>query len=274
MTHSSALTPLRCTVRGCARPLRADGTRLVCDAQHSFDRARGGWYHLAQPQDARSRTPGDAEESIAAREELLQRGLGAGVLEAVARHAVAGRTVDVGCGGGALLARLAQSPLAHELYGVDLSGAAVQRAARRRCATIVVANADRGLPFQDRSMDLVTSIDARRPVAEMARIVKPTGRVIVVVPAADDMAELRAQVLGRAEDLPGGAALEAEFATAFDCCARERVEERVRLDHEGLRALAAATYRLARRKERDLLDALATQEVVARHDLRVFELRS
>jgi 23S rRNA (guanine745-N1)-methyltransferase len=150
----------------------------------------------------------------------------------------------------------------------------VQRAARRRCATIVVANADRGLPFQDQSMDLVASIDARRPVAEMARIVKPTGRVIVVAPAADDMAELRALVLGRAEDLPGGAGLEVEFAPAFACCARERVEERVRLDHEGLRALAAATYRLARRKERDQLDALATQEVVARHDVRVFELRS
>lgn len=274
MTHAFDATPLRCTVRSCGRGLRADDTRLVCEARHSFDRARGGWYHLAQPQDARSRTPGDAEESLAGREELLQRGLGAAVLEAVARHAVAGRTVDVGCGGGALLAHLARSFPGSELFGVDLSAAAVQRAARRRCATIVLANADRGLPFQDQSIDLVTSVDARRPVGEMARIVKPTGRVIVAVPAADDMAELRAQVLGRADDLPGGVALEVEFAPTFVCSGRERVEERVCLDHAGLKALAAATYRLARRKERELLEALATQEVVARHDVRVFELRS
>lgn len=277
-TEGPRTTPLRCTVRGCARPLRLDVARLVCEARHSYDRARGGWFHLAQPQDARSRQPGDSAESVGARERLLARGLGPAVLEALARLAGdwQGAALDTGCGGGALLARLAAVPQgggARELYGLDLSAAAVKAAARRRVATILVANADRGLPFADASLALATSVDARRPVDEFARVLRPGGRVIVAVPAAGDLLEVRERVLGRGDALPGGAALEAEFAGRFACVARESVEERALLDAEGLADLAAATYRLSRSRERAALLAAAPLEVVSRHDLRVFELR-
>ncbi|MBM4372389.1 MAG: methyltransferase domain-containing protein, partial [Deltaproteobacteria bacterium] len=167
---------LRCTVRGCGRGLLREGARLACAEGHSFDRARGGWYHLAQPQDRRSREPGDGAPAVAGRELLRTLGLGGGVLEAAARLAgdFQGVGVDVGCGGGALLERL-HRPVARELFGVDLSAAAARVAARRGVATILVANADRGLPFRDGVVAAAFSLDARRPAAELARVLAPQG---------------------------------------------------------------------------------------------------
>jgi 23S rRNA (guanine745-N1)-methyltransferase len=227
--------------------------RLSCAARHAFDRARQGWWHLAQPQDARSREPGDAAESIAARARLFERGLGPGVVRAVLQLAGdwSGAALDLGCGGGALLAGLhdqgARAP--RHLHGVDLSDAAVRLAARRRVAAIFVANADRRLPFLESTLDLATSIDARRP-----------------------RDELRAAVLGRGDALPGGDGVVAELAPRFHMVERARVEEGLTLDAAGLADLASSTYRLARLRERQRLQALPATQVWSRHDVLRFEL--
>ena len=105
-----------------------------------------------------------------------------------------------------------------EAHGVDLSAAAIDLAARRYPeATWIVANADRSLPYAAGAFDLVLSIDARLNPAEMRRVLKADGRLLVAVPAADDLVELRAAVLGEgsaASDRLEGAAgrLAADFA--------------------------------------------------------------
>ncbi|MEY2806613.1 MAG: rRNA ((745)-N(1))-methyltransferase [Planctomycetota bacterium] len=250
-------------------------SRLACVAGHSFDRARRGWWHLAQPQDARSREPGDAAGSIEARARLFERGLGPAVVRAVVALAGdwSGAALDLGCGGGALLAALHAAPTraSRRIHGIDLSEAAVRMASRRRVAAIFVANADRRLPFLDQSIDLATSIDARRPRDELARVSKPGAALVVAVPAADDLLELRAAVLGRGEPLPGGDALVGEIGPRFRLVDRVRVEERIELDAAGLADLAAATYRLSRQRERRRLEAMGTAEVVSRHEVLRFE---
>jgi 23S rRNA (guanine745-N1)-methyltransferase len=251
-------------------------SRLSCAARHSFDRARQGWWHLAQPQDARSREPGDTSASIAARARLFERGLGPAVVRAVVRLAGdwSGAALDVGCGGGALLAALHATPTSapRHLHGLDLSEAAVRLAARRRVAAICVANADRRLPFLDGSLDLATSLDARRPRDELARVLKPGAALVVAVPAPDDLLELRTAVLGRGEALPGGDALPAELGPRWRLVERLRVEEDLELDQAGLADLASATYRLARHRERERLSSLGTTRVWSRHDVLRFEL--
>lgn len=266
---------LSCPVRDCGLPLERHDARLSCAARHSFDRARQGTWHLAQPQDARSREPGDSAESIAARARLFERGLGPAVARAVARLAGdwSGSALDLGCGGGALLAALhaAPSKAPRHLHGLDLSEAATRMAARRRVAAIFVANADRRLPFLDHSLDLATSVDGRRPRDELARVLKPGGALVVAVPAHDDLLELRAAVLSRGDPLPGGDGLVAELAARFRLVERVRVEEGADLDSAGLADLASATYRLARLRERERLASLARARVWWRHDVLRFE---
>lgn len=101
------------------------------------------------------------------------------------------RVLDVGCGGGHALVRLAETRPDLELVGVDLSVEQVRRARERtakhgRRVTVVQGSA-LDLPFRDAEFDGVVSIasikhwpDAARGVRECVRVLKPGGRLVIV----------------------------------------------------------------------------------------------
>ncbi|MBI4182874.1 MAG: class I SAM-dependent methyltransferase [Proteobacteria bacterium] len=102
---------------------------------------------------------------------------------------VAGReALDVGCGDGALA--LALWRRGARASAVDASPAMIEAAAARARAAgaairLGVASIDR-LPFADRSFDLVTAVtvlcfvaDAGPAFAEMARVLRPGGRLVI-----------------------------------------------------------------------------------------------
>lgn len=256
-------TILLCTVRGCGQPLASDGEPgrgLVCPRGHRFDRARSGYWNLLQPQDSRSAAPGDRREAALARRRLYARGLAAAWvatlgewMDALAPPPRVPTVLDVGCGEGSLLAALAarRSLVAQ---GVDLSAPAVELAARAFPAlTWVVANADRALPWASGSFDVVLSVNARLQPAEMARVLAPGGRLLLAVPAADDLTELRALLLGEADAKPR---MERALTTCGERFRLERrtvLRDRFELDTEGLADVLAASYRGARTRERERL---------------------
>lgn len=95
--------------------------------------------------------------------------------------------VDLGCGPGSYLVPTAR--IARTACGVDFSGPLLKAAAdRARDASVTVrlVLADvRALPLRDASMDFAYSIatlyhvaDVERAIAEMARVVRPAGRVL------------------------------------------------------------------------------------------------
>src|SRR5438552_3601497 len=127
---------LLCTVRSCHLPLAREGGRVVCPRGHSFDIARSGYINLLQPQDRRSRNPGDSEEAVAARRRFLDRGHAEPLLEAIRAMLPDARDVlDAGCGEGYYLGSLG----ALHACGIDISVPAVELAARRypHCQWIV-----------------------------------------------------------------------------------------------------------------------------------------
>lgn len=107
----------------------------------------------------------------------------------LARAAVATgeRVVDIGCGTGALLERLAREQPADRLTGVDLTPAMLA-VARGRLPAAVALEAARAeyLPFRDGTFDVAISCNVlhfvpapERALGEMRRVIRPGGRIVI-----------------------------------------------------------------------------------------------
>jgi 23S rRNA (guanine745-N1)-methyltransferase len=269
--------PLACSVRDCALPLERRGAAFVCPRGHSYDVARRGYINLLQPQDRRSKEPGDAKDAVAARSRLLAAGVGRALIDDMVRRAdalnlPAGETVvDLGSGSGDALAALAAARQVAAI-GIDLSVAAADHAAKRFAGlTWVVANADRRLPLVDGSVALICSLHARRNPDDCARALRPGGHLIVAVPAGDDLVELREAVSGRRVDRGSSDAVAAEHASFFTLLARATVRERHTLGRDALLDLLRSTYRGRRASEAARVETLTTLDVTFASDVFVFQ---
>jgi ubiquinone/menaquinone biosynthesis C-methylase UbiE len=122
---------------------------------------------------------------VAARQDARAEELAAQVLAFVQPRGNE-RSLDVGTGAGALA--LALAPHVAEVVGVDVEPELLARARDRAAANVTFAEGDATkLPFEDGSFDLVGTLrtlhHVHRPelvVAEIARVARPGGRVLVV----------------------------------------------------------------------------------------------
>lgn len=272
--------PLSCTVRGCAEPLLRRGRAYVCVRGHAYDIARSGYVNLLQPQDRRSLSAGDSREAVDARAELISEGIGRSVIDAVVARSLSLAfetsppvVVELGSGSGETLGTLA-SARATAGIGIDLSTAAAAHAVRHFPAvTWVVANADRRLPLLDASVDLVLSVHARRNPEECRRILRPRGFLLVAIPAADDLIELREAVQGGALERDRVASLVAEHDLHFSVVERATVRQQLNLDRPALVKLLRGTYRGERLSESARVQGLDRLLVTLASDIIVFEPR-
>jgi len=273
-----AQPPLACSVRGCALPLLRRDRTFVCAAGHSYDVARSGYLNLLQPQDRKSTTAGDTRAAIEARASLLAAGVGRNLIDAVASRAAfldlpeSPVVADLGCGSGDALAALTSR--AGLGVGIDLSVAAIERAARHfPDRTWVVANADRRVPLLDRSIDLVMSLHARRNPIETARVLAPTGLLLIAVPASDDLIELREVVQGQRVERDRSDVVLAEHDALFELVDRSVVREARDFDRDSLLKLLRGTYRGVRHGAAERVAALTRMTVTLASEILVFRLR-
>lgn len=220
--------------------LARNGGRLLCERGHSFDVARSGYINLLQPQDRRSNQPGDTVAAVRARRRLHDRGVTAPLLEAIAEilcPAVADVVLDAGCGDGFYLGSLA-GRAGFSAHGVDISVPAIEAAARRypRCEWIV-ANADRFVPYADRSFSIVMSITARMNSIEFRRVLRDDGRLLIALPAPDDLVELRGSGHDRSERTIQ------TFADNFTMVGRRRATTTAGLDAAAVEDVLLSIYR-------------------------------
>jgi 23S rRNA (guanine745-N1)-methyltransferase len=249
---------LLCTVRTCGAPLTRETRRVVCERGHSFDVARSGYVNLLQPQDRRSREPGDSADAVAARRRVLER-YGAPFVEGVLALldlTPADALLDAGCGEGHHLGSI-RSRFGCEAHGVDISVPAIEAAARRYAdCTFVVANADRFLPYADASFAAVSSITARLNPSEFRRVLRPGGTLLVVIAGYDDLVELRGQSRDRVERTVE------MFAPTFSLVRHERASTRVTLDRAALRDVVVSTYRPKRMPDAEAMEVTMSRDLL------------
>lgn len=176
------------------------GSVVGCPAGHRLDVARQGYLSLLGP---RSRTDtGDSADMVAAREQFLGAGHYRPIADAVAHRVLAGPVIEVGAGTGYYLAAAVDRPgpgdnpsiAAGPVVGLALDSS---RYAARRAAAVhfrvgsVVADAWSALPVRTGVAGTVLSVFAPRDPAEITRVLAPGGRLIVVTPLPEHLAEIR-----------------------------------------------------------------------------------
>jgi 23S rRNA (guanine745-N1)-methyltransferase len=267
---------LLCTVRGCGQLLAQSASALVCGRGHGFDIARSGYVNLLQPQDRRSREPGDSKAAVLARRRLVDAGHEQPIVDAVVAAIAdlalptAPAIVDVGSGEGTFLDRVAKA-LDGVGAGVDISVPAVELAARSYPEhTWLVVNADRMLPFPAASFDVATSVTSRRHASELHRVVRRGGWLVVVVPAPDDMVELRSHLHGSATVDSRVARVAAPLEGLFALQSHATVRCNATLDRGAIADVLATTYRGGRQRERERAEELEGLDVTLSRDMLVF----
>lgn len=262
-----------CTVRDCRQPLFREEQRLSCSRGHSFDVARSGYINLLQPQDRRSRTPGDTPEAVAARRRFLDRGFAEPLVQRIVEAlplAEHDTLLDAGCGEGHHLGAFRRA-YGVDAHGVDISVPAIEAAAKRyRDCTWVVANADRFLPYADGSFTAVATITARLNPEEFRRVLAPQGKLLVVIPGARDLVELRESILGDRVERDRADRTVEMFAPRFTLLHHQRTAYVTRLDREAMLDVMSSSYRGLRVRERERLEQLDAMDVTLARDVMVF----
>ena len=204
---SAAPPPLRCPL--CGGQLKVSNTSeaarraLVCEAGHSFDAARQGYFNLLVGKGTVFEA--DSADMVAARFSFLDAGHYRPLADAVSDAVVATvrpqtpfTVLDSGTGTGHYLRvmlddvrRVTDDCTA---VALDISKFALRRAARLNPEAVNLAcDVWQPLPVAGAAVDIVTVIFAPRNAAEFARVLRPDGRLVVVTPRAGHLASLAAQ---------------------------------------------------------------------------------
>jgi len=237
----SAIGFLRCPQCASGGSLtRVDGA-LRCANGHNFDIARSGYVSLQPP--GQPKNEGDTGAMVAARHDFLTAGHFAGLAAVLAKAAAlpdadgqaAGCVADVGAGTGYYLAAMLDRLPGHIGLALDVSKSALRLAARAHPRVAAIGcDAWRRLPVADQAIDLAVNLFAPRNAAELARIVRPGGRLLVGIPASDHLAELIGPLAMLTVDEAKDARLAAKLSPHFELDAATEYRATALLDHRAV----------------------------------------
>ena len=137
---------------------------------------------------------------VAARAEFLGGGhylpIADAVADAVGAGGEGGPLAEIGSGTGyylaAAAARLRQGDGGPSAFGFDLSRPAADHAARRHPAIqFVVADVEAGVPLANASLGVAISVFSPRPAAELGRLLRPGGELVVALAGPRHLERLR-----------------------------------------------------------------------------------
>lgn len=260
----------------CKRKLNIskDG-RAVCEAGHSYDRARGGYYNLLL---SHGGIHGDNKEMVAARREFLGEGYYRPLAEAISdilcknteKNPV---VLDAGCGEAyytdiferALRLRDGES----RVYAYDISKDAVRCAVKKNKNIGFAVAGSYHMPVPDASVCALVNIFSPLALPETHRVLSEGGIFVMAIPDEEHLFELKAAIY----DTPYKNAVEDTALEGFRLVSDTPLSYKMELDsQEKIRSLFMMTpyaYRTSRANAERVF-ALSSLSVTAAFRILVY----
>ena len=234
-----AYAALSCPI--CRADLDLVGRSFHCRRRHAFDLARSGYVNLAVGRIAKA--GGDTADQLQRRRAFLASGAFAFIADAIVAHTRRPRSratplvLDAGCGTSYHLDRVTRD-LAAETgrpcagLGIDLARDAVRMAASdHEALAFAVADVWSEWPVGSATADLLINIFAPKNFAEMARALRPDGRLAMAHAGPDHLIELR-EMLGLMDPQPGkGASYRRQMQGLGAGILHDRLRRSVQMSH-------------------------------------------
>lgn len=265
---------LMCPV--CRQSLNLTERTWRCEQGHSYDVAKQGYVNLHVVQHKHSKNPGDTPESVDARRAFLQGGYYQPLQQAVVallKQLDVKAILDIGCGEGYYTSAMQQ--VVEQCVGVDIAKTAVQRAAKLNTEVTWVVGTGATLPVLDQSMDACTSLFSPIPQAEIARVLKDDGYLIVVTPASEHLYAMREALFEQVNPHTPEKFVE-QLQDLFELKQEQIIDAPFVLDQQALKNLIAMTpyaYK-ASPERRSQLEQQSQLEITASFQIYVFQKRN
>lgn len=265
---------LMCPV--CRQSLNLTERTWRCEQGHSYDVAKQGYVNLHVVQHKHSKNPGDTPESVDARRAFLQGGYYQPLQQAVVallKQLDVKAILDIGCGEGYYTSAMQQ--VVEQCVGVDIAKNAVQRAAKLNTEVTWVVGTGATLPVLDQSMDACTSLFSPIPQAEIARVLKDDGYLIVVTPASEHLYAMREALFEQVNPHTPEKFVE-QLQDLFELKQEQIIDAPFVLDQQALKNLIAMTpyaYK-ASPERRSQLEQQSQLEITASFQIYVFQKRN
>lgn len=182
----------------CRGELVLDGNTKKCINNHSFDRAKAGYYNLLLG--VGGGTHGDNAEMVEARRAFLSRGyyepladkLSLTVLSHTPKH---GCVLDAGCGEGYYTDEvehaLSERDGVSNVLAFDISRDAVKCAAKRNRAISFAVATSYDMPISNSSVDTVFNAFSPLAINEVLRVLRTGGHFVMVYPGREHLFGLK-----------------------------------------------------------------------------------
>lgn len=186
----------------CGLPLVIGEKCARCEAGHSFDRAREGYFNLLMSSSTGGH--GDDKAMLLARRAFLEKGYYSHLLDALKKvclehFGAESVLVDAGCGEGyytdAVEKALSEKVGRIDLYAFDIAKDAAKLVSKKmgKRATVFVSSAYR-MPLGDGCADGILSLFAPFAREEYLRVLKPGGLLIRAYPLEEHLFSLKKAV--------------------------------------------------------------------------------
>lgn len=249
----------------CKGELVLDTNTKKCKNNHSYDRAKAGYYNLLLG--AGGGTHGDNAEMVLARREFLSRGyyapLANRLADLVCAHTAAGGCVlDAGCGEGYYTDKVETGLRDRDgdsnVLAFDISRDAVKYAAKRNRAVSLAVASSYDMPVADGSVDTLFNVFSPLATDEVRRVLKVGGRFIMAYPGADHLFGLKSVIY----KTPYKNEPQDTSVDGFRLVSHETLSYNIKLDTDGdVRALFMMTPYAYRTSKEDRERVLSLSEV-------------